>query len=177
MSSISDSLDLNYHKVLFLLCIDNISKSDQVLCVLPSKWFCTDEVAKICIAKSKYMHVSFSLYICLLLFLPKLVLFFSFLKLIILRSQFLLVNVSESHLRHILTLLFLFLFQEYSSSLTIEGKNIRQLICHQLLQEFLSFASMKQCYTPNGNVMILSKRSFKNQLQFNSTWCFWYKHE
>lgn len=84
------------HRVLFLLCIDNISKSDQVLRVLPSEWLCTDEVAKICIAKSKYAFFSFSFCICHLLFLPKLVLFSSFSNFIILSSQFLLIRIFES---------------------------------------------------------------------------------
>lgn len=55
--------NINYHGVLFFICIDNISKSDQVLCVLPSKWLHTDEVAKICIAKSKHTLFSFYLYL------------------------------------------------------------------------------------------------------------------
>lgn len=101
--------NISCHRVLFFLCIDHISKSDQVLRVLPSKWLCTDEVAKICIAKSKCACFSFSFCICHLLFLPKLVLFCSFSNFIILSSQFLLVRIFESHLRYILALLFSFI--------------------------------------------------------------------
>lgn len=108
--------NINCNRVLFFICTDNISKSDQVLCVLPSKWLRADEVAKICIAKSKHTCFSLYLYIFCLLFLPALVLFFSLLNLIILRSQFLLVRVCESHLWYTHSLLLLFLFQEHSSS-------------------------------------------------------------
>lgn len=102
--------NISCHRVLFFLFIDNISKSDQVLRVLPAKWLCTDEVAKICIAKSKYMCFSFSFCICHLFFLPKQVWFCSFSNLVILSSQFLLVRIFKSHLWYILTLLFLVLF-------------------------------------------------------------------
>lgn len=86
--------NISCHRVLFLLCVDNISKSDQVLRVLPAERLCTDEVAKIRIAKSKCACFSFSFCICHL-FLPKLVLFCSFSNLMILGSQFLLLRIFE----------------------------------------------------------------------------------
>lgn len=108
--SVSGSLDFNIscHRVLFLLCADNISKSDQVLRVLPSKWLCTDEVAKICVAESKCACFSFPFCICHLLFLPKIGFFCSFSNLIILSSQFLPVRIFESLFLFWILLLFLF---------------------------------------------------------------------